>query len=117
LFIFKARLKAHSGLCNRSRNTEDGQKDKQDGILFTSKSLTLKVQKSEKTAPLKASLTRFQMQLLARVKEDPSISYDVLAEKLERNRTTLIRNIQKLKNVGALKRIGSKKTGYWEVIG
>jgi len=39
LFIFKARLKAHSGLCNGSRNAEDGQKDKQDGILFISKSL------------------------------------------------------------------------------
>ena len=69
--------------------------------------MTLKVQKSDKYAPLKASLTRFQMQLPARVKDDPSISYDVLAEKLERNRTTVMRNIQKLKNIGALKRIGA----------
>jgi len=57
------------------------------------------------------------MQLVARIEENPSISYDVLAEKLDKNRTTVMRNIQKLKNIGALKRIGSKKTGYWEVIG
>jgi len=52
--------------------------------------MTLKVQKSEKTTPLKASLTPFQVQLLTRIKEDPSISYDVLAEKLGKNRTTVM---------------------------
>jgi ATP-dependent DNA helicase RecG len=30
---------------------------------------------------------------------------------------TIRRNIQKLKEMGVLKRIGSKKTGYWEVTG
>jgi len=54
---------------------------------------------------------------MARVKEDPSISYDAIAEKLGKNRTTVMRNIHKMKNLGILKRIGSKKTGYWEVIG
>ena len=55
------------------------------------------------------------MQLVARIEENPSISYDMLAEKLNKNRTTVMRNIQKLKEMGVLKRIGSKKTGYWEV--
>jgi len=56
------------------------------------------------------------LQLLAWVKEDPSISYDALAEKLGKNRTIVMRNIQKMKDLGILKRIGYKKTGYWEVI-
>ncbi|MCP4578928.1 MAG: winged helix-turn-helix transcriptional regulator [Deltaproteobacteria bacterium] len=55
--------------------------------------------------------------MLARINEDPSISYDALAEKLGKNRTTVMRNIQKLKNIVALKQIGSQKTGYWEVTG
>ena len=33
------------------------------------------------------------MQLLARVKEDSSISYDALAEKLGKTRTIVMRNV------------------------
>jgi ATP-dependent DNA helicase RecG len=76
-----------------------------------------KVHKPGRNAPEKAPLTSFQVQLVAKIKENPSVSYDVLAEKLYKNRTTVMRNIQKLKNIGALKRIGSKKIGYWEVTG
>ena len=76
-----------------------------------------KVNKPDRNASGKASLNSFQVQLVAKIEENPSISYDVLAAKLGKNRTTVMRNIQKLKNIGALKRIGSKKTGYWEVIG
>ena len=36
-------MKAHSRLCNGSRNAEDRQKDKQDGILFVFKSLTERI--------------------------------------------------------------------------
>lgn len=72
-----------------------------------------KVQKAGEYAPL----TSFQVQLVAGIDENPSISYDALAEKLNKNRTTVMRNIQKLKEMGVLKRIGSKKAGHWEVIG
>lgn len=76
-----------------------------------------KVQKPGEYASINASLTSLQVQLIAGIEENPSIAYDVLAEKLNKNRTTVMRNIQKLKEMGVLKRIGSKKTGYWEVIG
>ena len=76
-----------------------------------------KVQKSGEDASINASLTSFQVQLVAGIEENPSIPYDALAEKLNKNRITVMRNIQKLKEMGVLKRIGSKKTGYWEVIG
>ena len=78
---------------------------------------TQKVQKSGEDASINAPLTSFQVQLMAGIEENPSIAYDVLAEKLNKNRTTVMRNIQKLKEMGVLKRIGSKKTGDWEVIG
>ncbi len=76
-----------------------------------------KVQKVGEYASLNASLTSFQVQLVAGIDDNPSISYDALAEKLNKNRTTVMRNIQKLKEKGVLKRIGSKKAGHWEVIG
>ena len=69
-----------------------------------------KVQEWRNGAPEKAPLMSIQIQLLAQIREDPSISYDALAKKMGRNRTTVMRNIQKLKNIGALKRISSKKT-------
>lgn len=81
----------------------------------------LKVQKSDRDAPVNASinvtLTEFQVQLVDLIGENPFISYEKLAEKLNKNRTTVMRNIQKLKELGILKRVGPKKSGYWEVNG
>lgn len=75
------------------------------------------MQKSDQNAPINASLTDFQVQLVDLIAENPFISYEVLAEKLNKNRTTVMRNIQKLKELGILKRVGPKKSGYWEVNG
>lgn len=77
----------------------------------------LKVQKTDQNASINAPLTDFQVQLVDLVVENPFISYEVLAEKLNKNRTTVMRNIQKLKELGILKRVGPKKSGYWEVNG
>jgi predicted HTH transcriptional regulator len=77
----------------------------------------LKVQKSDRDASINASLKEFQVQMVYLIAQNPFISYEVLAEKLDKNRTTVMRNIQKLKESGILKRIGPKKSGYWEVNG
>jgi ATP-dependent DNA helicase RecG len=47
--------------------------------------------------------------------DNSSVSYDTLADILDLNRTTVMRNIQILKKAGILTRIGSDKTGYWQV--
>ena len=39
-----------------------------------------------------------------------------LAEKFCVNRTTIMRNIIKLKKLGELKRVGPDKGGYWKII-
>ena len=57
------------------------------------------------------------MQIVDLIGENPFISYEKLAEKLNKNRTTVMRNIQKLKELGVLKRVGPKKSDYWEVNG
>jgi len=40
-----------------------------------------------------------------------------MAQRLGKNRTTIMRNIIRMKDMGLLLRAGSKKTGHWEVIG
>lgn len=67
--------------------------------------------------PLTDPLNKMPVQLLNALKTEPKADYARLARILEVSPATVKRNIQKLKNIGALKRIGSKKTGYWEVIG
>lgn len=67
-------------------------------------------------APANAPLSDFQAQLLKFVKSAPGISYDQLVVLTQKNRTTVMRNIAKLKSMGRLKRIGSKKSGCWEVV-
>jgi predicted HTH transcriptional regulator len=38
-----------------------------------------------------------------------------MAKRLEKDRTTIMRNIQKLKEKKIIIRVGSKKTGYWKI--
>ena len=103
--------------------------DDREGCLFTatvhrkpSKELLLvdsddlKVQNQQVDAPLNAPISDTQMQLLDLIRSNPAISYDELAEGIQRDRTTVMRNIGKLKDNGILRRIGSKKTGHWEIV-
>jgi len=62
-------------------------------------------------------LNQMQVQLLNALKKEPKADYPALAKILDVSPATVKRHIQKLKNMGRLNRIGSKKTGYWEVIG
>ena len=54
--------------------------------------------------------------LLNALRTDPSADYATLAERLGVSEATVKRNIQKLKQQNRVLRIGSKKTGHWEVI-
>lgn len=76
----------------------------------------LKVREVIQHAPIKASLSALQVQLLEFIRSNPAVSYDELAEMIQKDRTTIMRNLGKLKDAGILRRVGSKKTGHWEVI-
>ena len=77
----------------------------------------LKVQIKGRSAPIKESLSDLQLQLIDFMRLNPAVSYDELADITQKDRTTVMRNIGKLKDAGILRRVGSKKTGHWEVIG
>jgi ATP-dependent DNA helicase RecG len=103
--------------------------DDHDGCLFTAtvhrkpvEKLTLadkdalKGQIKGHRAPINAPISAVQMQLLDFLRSNPSISYDELAELTQKDRSTVMRNIGKLKSAGMLQRVGSRKTGHWEII-
>ncbi len=54
--------------------------------------------------------------MLDYIRSNRTVSYDELADMTQKDRTTVMRNIGKLKDAGILRRVGSKKTGHWEVI-
>ncbi len=56
------------------------------------------------------------MHLLDLMRNNPKVTYNEMQNESQKDRTTIMRNIQQLKEMGVLKRSGSKKTGYWEII-
>ncbi len=60
-------------------------------------------------APIKASLSDLQVQLLDFIRSNRTVPYDELADMTQKDRTTVMRNIGKLKDAAILRRAGSKK--------
>jgi predicted HTH transcriptional regulator len=100
--------------------------DDRDGCLFTSlverpvissprKKEILK-EHAPINAPINAPLSELQEQILKVMEESPWIAYEDIAVKLEKDRSTIKRNIQQLKTLGVLRRLGSKKKGSWKII-
>ena len=54
--------------------------------------------------------------ILKLVKENPNITKQQMIEKTNLSRATITRYIKKLKEQKLLRRIGSDKTGYWEIL-
>ncbi|MBB1468890.1 Fic family protein, partial [Pseudoalteromonas sp. SG41-5] len=54
--------------------------------------------------------------LLTCIKQAPSLSTKVFAKKLDLGTATVERHIKWLKDHKVIKRIGSKKDGYWQVL-
>lgn len=55
--------------------------------------------------------------LLIALNAEPSADYASLASRLGVSEATVKRNIQKLKQQNRIRRVGSKKTGHWEIVG
>ena len=114
--------------------------DDRDGCLFTATihrrppaelgrtvKGALKVQKRKPNAPINASvnapidvpdvpLTELQVQILDFIRSNPTVSYDALAGLVQKDRSTVMRNIGRLKEAGFLRRVGSRKAGRWEML-
>ena len=56
-----------------------------------------------------------QKQIFEIIKQDTNVSYQNIADELSIHRSTVMRNIQKLKMNGIISWVGSKKSGHWEI--
>lgn len=97
--------------------------DDREGCLFTSVVERIKVVTRLNgpingliNGPIKMSLSKVHEYLLTMIQNDPKIAYEGLAEKLNKSRNFVKRNIQQLKALGLLRRLGSNKKGHWEIV-
>ena len=60
-------------------------------------------------------ITEVQKNILEIMKKKPKVTKEELEDIIKKSRATLTRNIAKLKDLGLLIRIGSDKTGHWQV--
>ncbi|MDR1015541.1 MAG: putative DNA binding domain-containing protein [Coriobacteriales bacterium] len=74
-------------------------------------------------ATTNATVTQFgaaanatENQILNAVRKERAISYDELAQRLSKDRTTIYRNIRALKDRGILERVGPNKGGHWRIL-
>jgi hypothetical protein len=65
---------------------------------------------------INAPLSELEKNLLQKINDNPLISYEILTTTLKKDRSTIRRAMQKLKSLGLLRRIGSDKKGYWEIL-
>jgi ATP-dependent DNA helicase RecG len=64
---------------------------------------------------IKTGLSKTQIDILKEIRNDPKITTSKLMEKLSLGETTIESNISLLKKNKYLKRIGSKKYGFWKI--
>ena len=50
------------------------------------------------------------------IRENPNITLDELAVAIGKSRRTVARHIKRLQEDGVIRRVGSDKTGYWEIV-
>lgn len=67
--------------------------------------------------PLKATNDPVKRSILQHLQQSPKANYRELADKTGYATATIKRHIQELKKSGIIERIGSDKTGHWEIIG
>lgn len=54
--------------------------------------------------------------VLAVITEEPNLSKEKVAEKIEKSRTTVTRALSKFVEKGIIKRVGSDKSGYRKIL-
>lgn len=78
--------------------------------------LGLQVPSGTVNETVNAPIPDLQMQILETMVDNRWISYEDIALKLKKDRSTIARNIQQLKSRGILQRKGSSKKGVWEIL-
>lgn len=67
------------------------------------------------TASATVKLTNTEKAILSLISEDKAITVGGLSEKIGKHRTTILRALSQLKEKRLIERVGSDKTGHWEI--
>lgn len=62
------------------------------------------------------TVTKLSRRILAMLRDNPRATASVMASALQVSESTIKRHLKKLREQGLLRRVGSDKTGHWEVI-
>ncbi len=54
--------------------------------------------------------------IIEELKKNPYVSYEGLCRVIKKSRKTVYRDIEKMKKLGLIQRVGADKTGYWEIL-
>ncbi len=57
-----------------------------------------------------------KIQILAIIRNNPNVTIPAIAKELQLGRTSVNKYVSNLKEEGSIKRVGSNKSGYWEVL-
>ena len=68
------------------------------------------------TATVNATVNATANEILDMMRRDRNVTQAQLAEITSKHRVTIARNIKMLQEAGLIKRVGSDKTGYWQVL-
>ena len=86
-----------------------------EAILQSCKKTLIESQNVPLKVPKNVPLKRLE-KILKLIQEDKNITIEQLASLCEVSSKTIKRDISKLKNDGRLQRVGSLKSGYWEIV-
>ena len=73
-------------------------------------------EKKEEEAIKGNPLTATDIKILLSVKQNPNLSHEQIGKLLGKGKTTVHQSLAKLKKLGYIKRVGSRKTGSWEML-
>ena len=76
-------------------------------IIENEKKVTVKVNKK---------VTVNQQKILEAIKNNPFITQDELSKVIGLSRKSIIQNMNKMKDKGLIKRVGTSKNGHWRIL-
>jgi len=65
---------------------------------------------------INVQLNKTELKVLEAIAENPSLTFDEIALYISKTVKTAQRNLNSLRNKDVIRRVGSKKDGYWEII-
>ena len=91
--------------------------DEHEGCLFTSTVHRMPVEELKMVSSSPISSSKTEDQMLEMIRQDASVTTSVMGAALGIMKRAVLKQVDKLKAQGRLRRVGPARGGYWEVLG